>query len=541
MNEEQDIYNEYQVPLDIYADEYNTQKQDIKSIINYFFINGSYLETSYSTLNEALDIGFVSDFLVDTFMKLRHKDNEIVMLERYYEILIYMSQFDSSLFPTSSSYLYDILTEKEKIFEKVDENSETNKTTDFISLSKEILERIDRSQSTQYWPEFSEVIIFADKERSNTTSLRDEDYTDITKFFKSNVDRLKKINPGFNNSFRSDIELLINNHALNQKFDSILENMKDSSDNKDDDKTLFKIFEVEDLNEVKDNPQAEKLLAKNNYRSLHSVEPFLSSLEQLRHDFPNMEDFIDSVEENAVLNRLGNGAFYIPPSLLVGPPGIGKTFFLSVLLEKAQIHKTMIHMEALSGSWMLTGASPQWKEAKPGVIFNTLIEKDHANNAIILDEIDKINKGTYSPEHSLLQVFEEHTAKEFKDEFCPIKLNISHMIWLATANEIRNISEPMLSRFNTYNIKMPTLAERKILAVNIYKSLLSTKTWGHVFSDSISDVVLDKICESDSSIRTMKKDLLSACGQAAKKGRTVLHIEDFTKSTGASKFVIGFK
>lgn len=541
MNEEQDIYNEYQVPLDIYADEYNTQKQDIKSIINYFFINGSYLETSYSTLNEALDIGFVSDFLVDTFMKLRHKDNEIVMLERYYEILIYMSQFDSSLFPTSSAYLYDILTEKEKIFEKVDENSETNKTTDFLSLSKEILERIDRSQSTKYWPEFSEVIIFADKEKNSITSLRDDDYTDISKFCKSNLDRLKQINPGFNNQFRSDIELLINNHTLNQNFDSILESMKDNSDNKENDKKLFKIFEVEDLNEVKDNPQAEKLLAKNNYRSLHSVEPFLSSLDQLRHDFPNMEDFIDSVEENAVLNRLGNGAFYIPPSLLVGPPGIGKTFFLSVLLEKAKIHKTMIHMEALSGSWMLTGASPQWKEAKPGVIFNTLIEKDHANNAIILDEIDKINKGTYSPEHSLLQVFEEHTAKEFKDEFCPIKLNISHMIWLATANEIRNISEPMLSRFNTYNIKMPTLAERKILAINIYKYLLSTKTWGHVFSDSISDVVLDKICESDASIRTMKKDLLSACGQAAKKGRTVLHLEDFTKSTGASKFVIGFK
>ena len=140
-----------------------------------------------------------------------------------------------------------------------------------------------------------------------------------------------------------------------------------------------------------------------------------------------------------------------------------------------------------------------------------------------------------------MQVFEEHTAKEFKYEFFPIKLNISQMIWLATANEIRNISEPMLSRFNTYNIKMPTFSERKILAVNIYKHLLSTKTGGRVFSDSISDAVLDKICESDSSIRTMKKDLLSACGQAAKKGRTVLHLEDFTKSTGASKFAIGFK
>lgn len=98
MNEEQDIYHEYQVPLDVYADEYNAQKQNIKSIINYFFINGKYLPTSYTTLNEAFDIGFASDFLVDTFMKLRHKDNEIVMLERYYEILIYISQFDKSLF-----------------------------------------------------------------------------------------------------------------------------------------------------------------------------------------------------------------------------------------------------------------------------------------------------------------------------------------------------------------------------------------------------------------------------------------------------------
>lgn len=535
MNEQNQLYQEYQVPMEVYEKEYSSQLKDIKSIINYFFMNGSYLENTYQTLIEAIDLGFASDYLVNNFMKFRDKDNEVVMLERYYELLIYLSQFDSSLFSTSISYLDEILTDKEKIFER--EKNNTKEYTDFLILSKEILGRIDKAQSTKYCQAFSDVVCFNDNQ-----SLREDEYTDITKFFRGNMSSLSKVNHGFNNAFSSDLNSIFDNELSNQEFNSILDSMKDESEleKRDEDKTLFKIFNIEDLNEVKDNIHAEKLVARKNYRSLHSVEPFLSSLDKLRHDFPNMEEFIDSVEENAILNRLGNGAFYIPPSLLVGPPGIGKTFFLSVLLEKAQIHKNMVHMESLSGSWMLTGASPQWKEAKTGIIFNTIIDKDHANNAIILDEIDKINKGTYSPEHSLLQVFEEHTAKEFKDEFCPIKLDISQLIWLATANEISKISAPMLSRFNTYNIKMPTFSERKILAGNIYKYLLSTKTWGHVFSSDISDVVLDKICESDSSIRTMKKDLLSACGQAAKKGRTVLHMEDFSKSTGANKMAIGF-
>ncbi len=540
MNENNnDIYQDYNIPIDVYIQECAAKEKDIKSIINYFFMNGSYLENTYETLIDAFDIGFTSDYLVSIFMKFRNKENEVVMLERYYQILIYLSQFDTSLFSSSTSYLYDIMTDQEKIFERQDNN--VKKNIDFLLLSKEILERIDRSQSTTYYDVFLDVVSFNDNSAEKGL-LRENDYTDISKFCRSNMSSLNKINPGFNNAFTSDLNSIFDNELSNQKFNSILDNMKDESESekRDEDKTLFKIFNIEDLNEVKDNIHAEKLVARKNYRSLHSVEPFLASLDQIRKDFPNMEEFIDSVEENAILNRLGNGAFYIPPSLLVGPPGIGKTFFLSVLLEKAQIHKNMVHMESLSGSWMLTGASPQWKEAKTGIIFNTIIDKDHANNAIILDEIDKINKGTYSPEHSLLQVFEEHTAKEFKDEFCPIKLDISHLIWLATANEINKISAPMLSRFNTYNIKMPTFSERKILAGNIYKYLLSTKTWGHVFSSDIADVVLDKICESDSSIRTMKKDLLSACGQAAKKGRTVLHVEDFSKSTGANKMTIGF-
>lgn len=517
--------------------EYNEQITDIQSLINYYFFNGKHMESSYQVIKEAFDLGFVSDYLVNIFMKIRNKDNEVEMLTRYYQLLVYMSDFDFSLFETSASYLYDILTDNEKIF--TIQGSLGEQTIYFSTLSHKILNSIDYAKNTTYSERLSEIITFVDKEKIDPSLHSDikNDLIDVSQFLNIDYNKLKQPNSDFLENI-GFFKIQLSEEPAD--FNSFIDEIKENEKNIENKSNLFKIFNTDDLQEFKNNPLAHKLVERNNYRALHSVDPLLRSLEKLRYEFPNMEEFIDAIEENALLNQLGNGAFYIPPSLLVGTPGIGKTFFLSTLLESANIKKTMIHMEALSGSWMLTGASPQWKEAKQGVIFNNIVDSDHANNAIILDEIDKINKGNYSPEHSLLQVFEEHTAKEFKDEFCPIKLDISQMIWLATANELHKISDPMLSRFNTYNIKMPTLAERKILAVNIYKNLLSSKTWGHAFSQNISDAVLDRICESDASIRTMKKDLISACGQAVKKGRRELYIEDFLKSTSASKMAVGF-
>jgi len=513
--------------MPFYEKEFLKQKSEMSNHINHFFMKGFHMdeESFKELLEDAYDLGFMGDMLVDTLIKFRDSSNEFDMLNRYYELLITINSYDDQIFKFSVSYLIEMITDSERLF-KIARNG-MYMSIDFIPLSRTILKKYDVENNSNYVVLFEEMAEYNRQEPvSLASSIPPEALTQIGDI----VSRLLNTNHALQDEHPSHVL------AETQTVESIAIAKAREESNPD----LMKVFDMDDLKSIEGHALLPKIVEKTNLRKMHRVDSFLESLDELRLDFPNMTDFIDSVEGTCLLNKLGNGAFHIPATLLIGPPGIGKTFFLSVLLEKAKVHKTMVHMESLSGGWMLTGASGQWKDAKTGIIFNNIIDSEYANNAIILDEIDKITKGNHSPENTLLQVFEEHTAKEFKDEFCPLKLNISQLTWFATANEISNISEPMLSRFSVYNIKMPTLAERKILAANIYKYLLSSKSWGHAFCPTISQVVLDRICEMEGSIRTMKTDLLNACGKAVKRGRTELHLEDFDKSTAAIQTKIGF-
>lgn len=515
--------------MPFYEKEFLAQKKGLSNHVNHFFMKGFHMDEAAfrELLDEAYDLEFLGGTLVDTFIKFRDVSNEFDMLNRYYDLLIMVNTYNDQIFRSSVSYLIETLTESERLFKIARDGMYMS--IDFVALSRTILKKYDIENNSNYVILFEEMAEF---NRNDTVSLANsippEAFTQISEIMS------RLFNPDKNAKKQEEHPAQIFAETQTPENIAIAKAREESNPH------LMKVFDMDDLKSIEGHALLPKIVEKTNLRKMHRVDSFLDNLDDLRQDFPNMTDFIDSVEGACMLNKLGDGAFHIPPTLLVGPPGIGKTFFLSVLLEKAKVHKTMVHMESLSGGWMLTGASGQWKDAKAGVIFNNIIDSEYANNAIVLDEIDKITKGSHSPENTLLQVFEEHTAKEFKDEFCPLKLDISKLTWFATANELANISAPMLSRFSVYNIKMPTLAERKILAANIYKYLLSSKSWGHAFSPVVSQTVLDKICEMEGSIRTMKSDLLNACGKAAKNGRTELRLEDFNQSTAAIQTKIGF-
>ena len=287
--------------------------------------------------------------------------------------------------------------------------------------------------------------------------------------------------------------------------------------------------------------QLRKLRRTSNNRILCSSAKFFEKVDTLRNNFPNFEEFITAIEDYSILNQLGDNHFYIPPSLLVGDPGIGKTFFLSELSDTIGIENKMIHMETISASWLLVGSSSQWKDAKPGIIYENVIKSKYANNIFILDELDKTMESNYPVDNCLLQLFEKHTAKEFRDEYIPLKLDISKIIWLATANTLSTISDPILSRLQTYKIANPNFNERKKLAQNIYNHMLAENTWGNHFNSIIPDATLDKLCEPSDSIREMKKVLLKAITNSARRKDRVITIEDVISVNTTSKNKIGFR
>jgi hypothetical protein len=155
---------------------------------------------------------------------------------------------------------------------------------------------------------------------------------------------------------------------------------------------------------------------------------------------------------------------HIPPLLLVGQHGIGKTSYLNKLSELLNVRIRFVDVSGVSAGWTLTGSDSSWRQSKQGVIVETMLDFHAgfpfpiANPIIVLDEIDKEStESRYPLNTALLPLLEKATSKRFRDEFIRgMTWDISYMSFFATANSLQGISEPLLSRFQVVQITPPT-------------------------------------------------------------------------------------
>lgn len=299
----------------------------------------------------------------------------------------------------------------------------------------------------------------------------------------------------------------------------------------------YKALSLEDDKKNSIEQIISKISPESGYKYIVNNDKIKLNIETLRNKFPNFNTFIDFIESNIYLNELSYGHFNLPPSLLVGSAGIGKTFFMNKLSEMIGIESRMINMESVSAGFVLVGNTPQWHGAKSGLIFDHSIESKNANHIFLLDEIDKINfdNNRSSIDSVLLPLLEGHTSKNFIDEYVGVPIDISKAIWIATANEKSSISKPLLSRFNVFDIPEPNFAERKILTNEIYITILNNYNISEKFSSSIDNDVLDYICEQPASSRDLRKDLTRGISNAVKRGDNKLNKNDVLFVEGQSK------
>lgn len=273
-------------------------------------------------------------------------------------------------------------------------------------------------------------------------------------------------------------------------------------------------------------PWVNKLKTVSGSKKLMFSTQLKRNLAQLRRTFPNFKEFIDHVESYIYLNDMGDGYFWIPASLLVSAPGIGKTFFLHCLSNAVGVSYDMISMESVTAGFVLVGSSQQWSGGQPGLVFQNVFKSEYANNILILDEVDKTTNSNYPVEAVLLPLLETHTAQKFKDEFVNLPMDISKMIWVATANRLDQISDPIKSRFQVFNIPSPNFEERMILTQAIYHSLLKSNAWGKKFEKEISHDILSELAKDKNSSRDLRKTISDACGRAAKRKDNKIIFED---------------
>lgn len=528
----------------------------------------------HSVYNSNYDKGEIDQKIVDFSLNLNirqfqyfinglviyHEDNNLifkrddkVLISLY--ILNILSENNSENFDEYRTILRHFMNETPNIHIELKNNSDLDRAkSEYEDKVLEGLLSIDRKEEDD-----DSISLFSFEENEDDESFEENNKQGkpTTLFSEDGTDDDNDINlrPVDNNDL-SNIAEIINQmqEDLNKKDDDEKNYVKEVEPKEDvaSDEPLYEIFSAESEIEIQSyaedlgdegkgvKNQLRRIRKTGNKRYLQSSSKFFEKVDKLRDNFPNFEEFITSIEDYSILNQLGDNHFYIPPSLLVGDPGIGKTFFLSELSDTIGIENKMIHMETMSASWLLVGASSQWKDAKPGIVYDNIIKSKYANNIFILDELDKMMKSNYPVDNCLLQLFEKHTAKEFKDEYIPLKLDISKIIWLATANTLSTISDPILSRLQTYKIANPNFNERKKLAQNIYNHMLAENTWGSHFNPIIPDATLDKLCEPSDSIREMKKVLLKAITHSARRNDNVITIEDIISVNTTSKNKIGF-
>ncbi|MDP3883650.1 AAA family ATPase [Hydrogenophaga sp.] len=191
----------------------------------------------------------------------------------------------------------------------------------------------------------------------------------------------------------------------------------------------------------------------------------LDALGELGLQQPHFREVIDFVRARIVLAREVASPVALPPILLVGPPGVGKTHF-TLALAKAMERPIERHsFDADYTGSALMGSDRHWGNTKTGRVFNAICLGESADPIILLDELDKADvvsrSNALGPLHSLLEPL---TARDVVDISAGIRFDASHVFWIATANELRHIPKPIQSRFRIFNLQAPTAGQALDLA-----------------------------------------------------------------------------
>lgn len=327
---------------------------------------------------------------------------------------------------------------------------------------------------------------------------------------------------------------------------------------------LVEVFDVKKMKEMLEEHNSKSNLHRNHQRLLNylgDTAGFLplatlpvdifEQLELLRLDFPNFTEVIDYYFEQFALAQLSDHCvFAANPLLLVGPPGIGKTFLCHALSKIVGTHFELISLAGMTAGFVIGGSSSGWSEGKTGRVVEALARFHVGNPLVVIDECCKSGGDKrYDPLGSLYSLLEKETASTFVDESLETPTDCSHIVWIGTANSIEKIPEPILSRFTVIEVERPSPQQMENVLRSIYNNIRENYAWGSRFNEDLSCDLIDKIIDSDLEPRKIQKELISACGKAAlrhsdKKSSNIQHIilpKDFEpRDIGAHEVRMGF-
>lgn len=256
------------------------------------------------------------------------------------------------------------------------------------------------------------------------------------------------------------------------------------------------------------------------------VQPPDGALNRLRQSHPHFARVIDLYERRLVLALRTAGIAPLPPVLLVGGPGWGKTDFAATFAETLGAPIVRVSFDGEITNAALLGSDKKWGNSAPGLLFEQLCLGDAANPVLLLEELDKAwftrGEDARAILHTLL---EPATAKCVRDVCLDFVFDTRLVTYIATANDLTRIPAPLRSRFQVFRVERPSAADAIQIAASVIERTLLEYAPPGFQAPPRSIAVAIAHCTA----REMRDAVTDALAQAVHAGREHLEVHDLPR------------
>lgn len=235
-----------------------------------------------------------------------------------------------------------------------------------------------------------------------------------------------------------------------------------------------------------------------------------------------------------------------PIVCLVGPPGTGKTSIARSIAEALNKKYVRICLGGVTDESEIRGHRKTYVGAMPGRIATAIRQANTANPLILLDEIDKLGQSIHGdPAAAMLEVLDSEQNSKFRDNYLEVPLDLSKVMFIATANDLSTVPRPLLDRMEIVEVSSYTDNEKFHIAKEhlIQKELEQNGLKRSQLT--ISDEAINKIIKyytKEACVRSLDRTIAKICRKAAKiivgkeKKSIKVTSKNITKYLGKEKF-----